>query len=328
MPYEHISRRNFLKGVLAATATLTFNCKVSPPIADPKFDSKGVPTRILGKTGIQVPIIGIGTGSRFCFVYDEDKALEILTYALDHGLYYWDTAHSYGNDKVISEERVGKILKKRRKEVFLATKVYARNVDEAKRHVEESLKRLQTDYIDILQIHGIKSVEDAKEVVKKNGVLHVVRGLKDQGVAKYIGFTGHSSSKAMAMLAMDYDFDTMLISLNHLRNGQEDFEKHAVPIASKKGLGIMVMKVIRPRETIKSISPSDLIKYSLSLQHVHTAVLGIDGMGVLKQNISLLRNFKTLNTQKMEVIRVLLAPFFRNENVAWMLPHYRDGFLV
>ena len=297
-------------------------------MAYPTFNPKGIPTRTLGKTGIQVPLICIGAGSRFCSVYDEDKGLEMLTYALNHGLYYWDTAHNYGNDKVISEKRVGKILKNRRKEVFLATKVRARNTDEAKRHIEESLKRLQTDYVDILQIHSIKSVEDAKEVVKTGGVLDVVHGLKEQGVAKFIGFTGHSSAKAMAMLAKDFDFDTMLIALNHLVNGHENFEEHAVPVAAEKGLGIMVMKVIRPRETIKSLSSKSLINYALSLKQVYVAVIGIDSMDVLKQNIALLKNFKALNAKEMESIRVFLTPFFRHENVAWMLPEYRDGLLV
>lgn len=328
MSNKRISRRSFLKGVLATTATLTCGCKFVSPIAYPTFNPKGVPTRTLGKTEIQVPVIGIGTGSRFCSVYDEDKALEILTYALDNGLYYWDTAHDYGKDKVISEERLGKILKKRRKEIFLATKVLARNIDDAKRQIEESLKRLQTDYIDILQIHSIKSVEDAKEVVKKGGVLDVVRSLKDQGVAKFIGFTGHRSAEAMAMLARDFDFDTMLIALNHIGTGHESLAKYAVPIASEKGLGIMIMKVLRAKETIKGILPSDLIKYSLSLEHVHSAVLGIDGMGVLKQNIALLRDFKTLNSEKMEEISIMLTPFFRHKNVAWMLPDYRDGILA
>lgn len=328
MSCKYITRRSFLKGILATTTTLAFGCKFVAPITYPKFDPKGVPTRILGKTGIHVPLIGIGTGSRFCSVYDEDKALEILTYALDHGLYYWDTAHNYGNDKVISEKRVGNILKKRRKEVFLVTKVYARNPEIAKRHIEESLKRLQTNYVDILQIHSIKSVEDAKEVVKIGGVLDVVRDLKEQGVAKFIGFTGHSSAEAMAILARDYDFDTMLIALNHFGTGHENFEKHAVPIASEKGLGIMVMKVIRPRETIKSLSSTDLINYSLSLKQAHVAVLGIDSMDVLKQNIALLKDFKALNAKKMESIRVLLTPFFSHKNVAWMLPDYRDGLLV
>lgn len=328
MSCTYISRRIFLKGVLAITATLTFRPKSASPITYPTFNPKGLPTRTLGKTGIQVPLIGIGTGSRFCSINDEDKGLEILTYALDHGLYYWDTAHNYGNDTVTSEERVGKILKERRKEVFLATKVGARNADKAKRHIEESLKRLQTDYLDIFQIHGIKSVADAKEVVKKGGVLDVVRGLKEQGVAKFIGFTGHSSAEAMAMLARDYDFDTMLIALNHFGSGHNNFEKHAVPVAAEKGLGIMVMKVIRPRENIKSVSSKDLITYSLSLKQAHVAVLGIDSMGVLKQNIGLLKDFKPLDSEKMEAIRVLLAPFFRHENVAWMLPGYRDGLLV
>ena len=254
MSCKYISRRNFLKGVLATTTTLATVPKSVSSKTYPTFHSKGLPTRTLGKTGIQVPLIGIGTGGRFLSEKDEYKGLEILTYALDHGLYYWDTAHDYGNDKVNSEERLGKILKKRRKEVFLATKVGARNADKAKRHIEESLKRLQTDYVDIFQIHSITSVEDAKKVVKKGGLLDVVRDLKEQGVAKFIGFTGHSSAEAMAMLARDYDFDTMLIALNHFSSKNENFEKHAVPVAAEKGLGIMVMKVIRPRETLKNLS--------------------------------------------------------------------------
>ena len=328
MTCKSISRRSFLKGVLATSATLSFKPKSLYPTTRPTFDPKGLPTRTLGKTGIQVPLIGVGTGSRFCSVYDEEKGLEILTSSIDHGLYYWDTAHNYGNDKVISEKRVGKILKNRRKEVLLATKVKARNAEEAKRDIEESLKRLQTDYVNILQIHSIKSVEDAKGLVKKGGVLDVVRSLKEQGVAKFIGFTGHSSAEAMAMLARDYDFDTMLIALNLFGAGHENFEKHPVQIAYEKGLGVMVMKVIRPKETINKVSAADLINYALSLKKVHVAVLGIDSMDILKQNITLLKDFKTLNAKKMEKIRVLLSPFFMHETLAWMLPGYRDGLLV
>jgi len=253
-------------------------------------------------------------------------ALEILEYALDSGLYYWDTAHDYGNENVISEKRLGKILKHRRKEVFLATKVGSREPDEGRRHIEESLNRLQTDYLDILQIHSIESVEDVNNIGRKGGILDVVRQMRTEGVTKYIGFSGHGSAEAMALAARQYDFDTMLIALNHYNEGEENFEKMAVPVAAQKGLGIMVIKVIRPRETVKSITPKELIQYALSLKNVHAAVIGIDSIEVLKENIALIKDFKMLDSDKMDKIRISLNPFYRHEGVEWMQPHYRDGF--
>jgi len=326
MNKKNISRRKFVKRTAAATVTLAvipnFGCK-GPYSA---FDAKGLPTRILGNTGCRIPLMAVGAGSRFCSVKDEDMALEILEYALDSGLYYWDTAHDYGNENVISEKRLGKILKHRRKEVFLATKVGSREPDEGRRHIEESLNRLQTDYLDILQIHSIESVEDVNNIGRKGGILDVVRQMRTEGVTKYIGFTGHSSAEAMALAARQYDFDTMLIALNHYNEGEENFEKMAVPVAAQKGLGIMVIKVIRPRETVKSITPKELIQYALSLKNVHAAVIGIDSIEVLKENIALIKDFKMLDSDKMDNIRISLNPFYRHEGVEWMQPHYRDGF--
>ncbi len=329
-----ISRRRFLKDTLAATAALA----ISPSLAvaeksESAFDAKGLPTRILGQTGIRVPLIGVGTGSRFCAVKDENKALQMLTYALEHGLYYWDTAHDYGNDEVISEKRLGKILKHRRREIFLATKVAAREPDEAKRHIEESLSRLQTDYVDLLQIHSVESVEDVEIITKKGGLLEVVRGMREQGVARRIGFTGHRSAEAMALAARQYDFDTMLIALNHYReevedDEEQDFENKAVPVAAEKGLGVMVIKVIRPRETVKSVTPNELIRYALSLKHVNAAVISVDDLKFVKANIAILADFKPLDKKKMDKIRTALAPFYRHEGLEWMQPHYRDGLLA
>jgi predicted aldo/keto reductase-like oxidoreductase len=329
-----ISRRKFLKDTLAATAALA----IGPSLAvaeksESAFDAKGLPTRMLGGTGIKVPLIGVGTGSRFCVVKDEDKALEMLTYALEHGLYYWDTAHSYGNDEVISEKRLGKIVKHRRSEIFLATKVEGREPDEAKRNIEESLSRLQTDYVDLLQIHSVESVEDVEFITKKGGVLEVVRGMREQGVARHIGFTGHRSAEAMALAARQYDFDTMLIALNHYReevedDEEQDFENKAVPVAAEKGLGVMVIKVIRPRETVKSVRPDELIRYALSLKHVNAAVISVDELKFVKANIAILADFKPLDKKKMDKIRTALAPFYRHEGLEWMQPHYRDGLLA
>lgn len=325
MSKRFISRRDLLKRTAAATAALALGpgCVTTGTAA--YFDPKGLPTKPLGKTGVSVPRIGIGAGSRFCSVQDEDEALEILTYALDHGLYYWDTAHDYTRDSVISEERLGKILKSRRKEVFLATKVGAREPDEAKRHIEESLTRLQTDYLDILQLHSVKSVEDVEVIAKEGGVLDVVRKLRDEGVAKNIGFTGHDSAKAMALLAKRYDFNTMLIALNHYKEGQEKFEEQAVPTALEHGLGVMLIKVVRPRETIEEVDPRELVRYALSLKGPAAAVIGTDSLEILKENISILKSFSPMDSQEMDKMRVALAPFFRHEGLEWMRPSYCDG---
>ncbi len=323
-----ITRRDFIKGVVGASAAISITGDLVAQEKTTPFDAKGLPTRILGKTGERVPIMAIGTGSRFCAVKDEDKASEILTYALDNGLYYWDTAHDYAYGDVISEVRLGKILKDRRQEVFLSTKVGARDPDEAKRHIEESLRRLQTDHLDILKVHLIRSLDDVEVIGKKGGLVDILYRLREEGVARHIGFTGHLSAAAMKAAAERYDFETMLIALNHYSKGQEKFEEHAVPYAARKGMGVIVMKAIRPRETVKSIQAKDLIRYALSLEHVNAAVIGTDSIEVLKQNIELIKTFQPMTEQEMIHIRTALAPFYRHPKLEWMHERYRDGYWV
>jgi aryl-alcohol dehydrogenase-like predicted oxidoreductase len=171
MKNKDFTRRDFIKtsgvattGVLLAPA---FSCSASA------FDSKGLPTTMLGKTGIEIPIMIMGLGSRFMAV-DEDKGLNILETAFNSGLYYWDTADFYKNDQQYSEERIGKILPSIRNKIFLSTKVSERNADDAKRTVETSLKRLNTDYIDLYQIHSIVNEDEVKQFGSKDGVLPVI----------------------------------------------------------------------------------------------------------------------------------------------------------
>lgn len=322
-----ISRRQFIRDASVATAGLGFATSAFAG-TKPAFDPKGLPTVKFGKTGVDIPKIVIGTGSRWCSVADEERALEILEYALDHGFYYWDSAYIYKGEGFSSEERVGKLLKQRRKEVFMATKVKSREPDEAKKEIETSLKRLQTDYLDLLQIHLIEGMEDVEKIGQKGGLHDILQRLKEQGVVRNIGFTGHIDAEAMAEMVQRFDFDTMLIALNHYQKGKQKFEEHAVPTAAKKGMGVLVMKVIRPRENIKTLAASDLIRYALTLDHVHAAVIGTDSLEVLKENIALVKNFKPLSDDKMREMRTALAPFYRHEQLVWMQPWYHDGMLV
>jgi aryl-alcohol dehydrogenase-like predicted oxidoreductase len=330
MKDNSMNRRDFIKICMTATAAIsTLSYKNLFPRTDSNpYDPKGLPTRILGKTGVSVPLIAIGGGSRFCTIKDPEKSTELLHYALDHGFYYWDTAHDYAYENVISEERYGMALENRRDEVFLSTKVQKRTYDEAMRHVEESLKRLKTDRIDLYQIHSVESMEDVEMIGAENGVLKVLQKLKDEKVTRFIGYSGHRSAQAMAEMARRYDFDTMLIALNHYQEREGDFENQAIPEAAKRNMGILAMKVVRPREKEKSITPEELIRYGLTLPHVDAAVIGTDSLDVLKKNIDLVKDFTPMAQEEVKRISVLLRPFFESQELAWMQPNYKDGIWV
>lgn len=321
MKKNDLTRRDFIKATGAVTAGVilapTAACSSSP------FDAKGIPTTILGKTGVRIPIMVLGLGSRF-MAADEETGLKVLETALDNGLYYWDTAAIYKNDVQFSEERIGKILNPIRNRIFLSTKVSDRKADDAKRTVETSLKRLNTDYIDLYQIHSITTEEEVRQFGDKDGVLPVLQKFREEGVIRNIGFTGHTSASAMKLAAEMYDFDTMLIAMNHQQPDQA-FEEQPVPFAAQKGMGVLAMKIIRPRETVNGLSVEDLIKYALSLKGVTAAVVGTDSVEVLKKNIETIKSFQPLSDERMKELHVQLNPFYKSKKLQWMQPGYFDG---
>jgi aryl-alcohol dehydrogenase-like predicted oxidoreductase len=322
MKKKDFTRRDFIK----TTGALTAGVVLAPSAAcsASAYDAKGLPTAVLGKTGVRIPRLIMGLGSRFMAV-DEEKGLEILETALSRGLYYWDTAASYRNAEQASEERIGKILKSVRSQVFLASKVGERKADDAKRTIETSLERLQTDYIDLYQVHSVTNEEEVKQFGAADGVLPVLRKYQEEGVIKYIGFTGHTSASAMKLAAEMYDFDTMLIALNHQEQGKQPFEEQPVPFAAEKGMGVLAMKVIRPRETVNGLDPNELVKYALSLKEVTAAVIGTDSLDVLNKNIATLQSFKPLSDERMQELRAQLDPFYRSNKLPWLQPGYHDG---
>ncbi|HOW86624.1 MAG TPA: aldo/keto reductase [Candidatus Aminicenantes bacterium] len=345
MSPEQVRRREFLKKMAAAAAagTAATTLRGAVPSGDipvsgaggttrsgagpasAGFDPKGLPTATLGRTGAVVPRIGIGLGSRFCAVLDEDQAAEILETALDHGFYYWDTAGSYANKSIVSEERIGRVLARRRSEVFLATKFEERTYDGVMRQLETSLKRLRTDHIDLYQAHLVASLADLDTLGLPGGALDALRRIKEQKIARFIGFSGHVDAAAMAEAARRHDFDTMLIALNHYSERRGDFEGGAVPAAAARGLGIMIIKSVRPRETVPGLAASDLIRYALTLPHVHSAVVGTDSVDVVRKNAALLGDFRPLAPGEMDRLTVKLEPFFAGADLPWMKPGYRDG---
>jgi predicted aldo/keto reductase-like oxidoreductase len=159
----------------------------------------------------------------------------------------------------------------------------------------------------------------------KDGVYRAVQKMKDEEVTKFIGFSGHSNAEAMAAMADQFDFDTMLIALNHYADRKGDMENFAIPRVAEKKLGIIVMKLIRPRENVQGLKAEDLIRYALSLKKPHVAVIGTDSLEVVKKNRELLRNFSPMSPEEMEKIKGELEPFFAGKDVPWMRPDYTDG---
>ena len=334
-----MERRDFLKTTvgaglaLAGANLLTSACSSG---SDKNYDPKGLPTVLFGNTGVRIPRIVLGLGSRFCHMDNDKEAYDLLNYALDNGFYYWDTAHTYDNSGslppwkepptklVISEVRIGEVVKTRRKEIFLSTKVQAREPSEALKQIELSLKRLNTDRLDMLKIHSVDSLDDVNRMSQKGQLIDVVRRMKEEKVTRFIGFSCHADPLAAKEMTNRAPFDSMIIALNHyppIANRHEIM----TPTAKEKQIGFLLMKSVRPRETVEGLLATDLIKYALTLEGPHALVLGMDSLDVVKSNIEILRNFRKMPPARMQELTVQLAPFYRHENLSWMQHGYMDG---
>jgi len=324
------SRRKFIKqtigaGVVIAGADLALlqtSCS-----SRNKYDPKGLPTTVLGKTGVVIPRIAIGLGSRFLTIKTLDEAIEMCNYALDNGLYYWDTAHTYVDNAsgAISEERLGHIIKDRRDEIFLSTKIAARDTEGAKAQIELSLKRLQTDHLDMMKIHSVASPEDVNEICKSGGVLDLFSKMKEEGVTRFIGFSGHGNAQALKMMIDTGRFDSMLFAMNHYAGPSDTRQELLIPAAKEKGMGVMLMKAVRPKETIEGVSIPELVRFALSLEGPDGVAVGMDSKNVVDSNLNILRNFKPMDAAEKIKYAELLSPYFHHENLPWMKAGYHDG---
>lgn len=332
-----LSRRSFLKTSLASASGLAISPEkilsgnIPYPTASESYDAKGLATVVLGKTGVVVPRMAFGLGSRFCSIQSEEESLELLEQALEGGLYYWDTASIYGSadGKILSEERIGKVIKNNRTRIFLSTKVSARDPNEAMRSIELSLRRLQTDHLDVLKIHDVHSLEDNKKILQKGGLIDILHRMKEEKVTRFIGFSGHAEPSALTELIDKGDFDCMLFAMNHWPGGLNKAasrQEQVIPKALGKNMGIMLMKVIRPLETVEGINPKELIRYALSLEGVHAITVGIDSFKILQSNLKILKEFVPMDEQEKQKINIALTPFFQGRDLPWMNKSYCDGY--
>jgi uncharacterized protein len=300
---RRITRREFIE-----TTTLTA-AGLAAASADAGAAAAALPTRPFGRTGLQVTCLAFGCGSRFLMYEQEAVAVEVLNGAVDQGIRYLDTAVGYGDGE--SERRVGLLMRTRRKDVILATKIprSARTRDAALRQVEASLKRLQTDHVDVLHLHDLTDAQDLAAIEAPNGALKALYELRSQKVTRAIGMTSHTDGAVMAKAIEQNDLDCVQIAMNPARALQ--FEELALPAAKKKGLGVILMKVTS-QEKLVGAGPgkadmSSLLSYALSLP-VSTVVVGMPKREFIAENIAIARGFTPLSEQEVDRVRKSVAP--------------------
>ena len=318
---KKISRRQFLENVgLGAAAGSSLLLLKDSANARPGTDP--IPSRTLGRTGATVSILAFGCGSRFLMYKDEESATAILNRAIDLGITYLDTAYAYGDGE--SETRVGRVMASRRKEVWLATKIPDRTRDEFLRRLEASLKRLQTDHVDLVHIHSLGQADDLAKIEAPNGALKGLMEAREQKMARFAGMTSHTNGEVMAKAIERHDLDCVQMALNASRNGR--FEELTLPAANAKKLGVIAMKVTGQEFLVGDgagkADMSSLLRYSMSLP-VTTAVVGMPRPEMLAHNVETARNFSPLNDQEKERLRQQLQP--SREGLEKRLVGHLDG---
>jgi predicted aldo/keto reductase-like oxidoreductase len=318
---NEMSRRQFLESIgLGAAAGTTLLLLTDGAVATPTTDA--IPKRALGRTGAKVSILAFGCGSRFLMYKDEDSASAILNRAIDLGITYLDTAYAYGDGQ--SETRVGKVMATRRKQVWLATKIPDRTRDEFLRRLEGSLKRLQTDHVDLVHIHSLGQAEDLAKIEAPNGALKGLMEAREQKMARFVGMTSHTNGEVMTEAIKRHDLDCVQMALNASRNGR--FEELALPAANAKNLGVIAMKVTG-QEFLVGDGPgkadmNSLLRYSMGLP-VTTAVVGMPRPEMLAHNVETARNYSALSDSEKERLRQQLNP--AREGLEKRLVGHLDG---
>jgi uncharacterized protein len=272
----------------------------------PSQPSFQVPKRPMGSTGLQVSILGVG-GYHLGTTPTQQEANEMVAKALDHGINFFDNAWEY--HKGLSEERLGTALKGKRGQAIVMTKVctHGRKKEVAMRMLEESLTRLQTDHLDVWQVHEVIYYNDPEKAYEPEGVLEALTAAKQQGKVRFVGFTGHKNpSIHLDMLSRGFPFDAVQMPINPFDPSFRSFEMNVLPIAVQKGMAVFSMKSMGGSGeaiTHGALTPTEALSYAMSIPGVSTTISGMDSMGVLNQNLEILRNFQPLSEKQLADLR-------------------------
>jgi predicted aldo/keto reductase-like oxidoreductase len=280
---------------------------------------KAMPTRNLGKTGYRVGIFSLGGQATIEKPGKEDEAVSIVNRAIDLGVNYIDTAARYGGDEQWSQKYIGKVIKHRRDEVFLATKTHDRTYDGSMALLESSLKQLNTDHLDLWQLHNIARTEQLDQIFAKDGAIHALEKARSEGIVRFLGITGHADPHVLADGLKRYGFDTILMAVNAADKHHLSFIEHLLPLALEQELGIIGMKIPargrilagwtppppdqqraseRPARS-GTLSMKEALEYVLS-QQVSTVIIGCDDVAQVEENAQIAREFTPLNDTNLE----------------------------
>jgi len=319
------SRRAFLKTTGAAAAALVATRATAhdlPALPSNPVTASAMPTRNLGKTGYKVAIFSLGGQSALERKDNDAVAVPIIEKALDLGVNYIDTSSIYGGPDRWSERYIGQVMKRRRAQAFLASKTRERSREASLRMIEESLKLLQTDHLDLWQLHDIGTMTDVNAIFAKGGAMDALLEMRDQKVVRYLGITGHYRPESLIECIHRHPFDTILMAVNAADPHHFSFSQQLLPLAVEKQMGIIGMKVPARGRILSSWTPPPLeqqqhswegmviakqpgtlnmreaMYYSLSLP-ISTVIIGCDSIQQLQENVQLAREFTPFSQQQL-----------------------------
>lgn len=282
-------------------------------LAVPFIEPGTLPTRRLGGTSLDLPILSLG-GSHLTHAPSESAARTLVETALEEGIRFFDTAESYGDGR--SERWLGAALRGARDRVLLMSKTFAfpaRTAESARRHLEGTLERLQTDRLDLWQLHSVRSVEDVDRAFGKGGAMEYLLEAKARGIARYIGVTGHVFPAAQRR-ALDYwdrgmRFDAMQMPLNPMDFHQQSFEQEVLPELVRRGIGVIAMKTSADGRLIREgiCTAAECLRYVWSLP-VAVAVVGMERPQLVRENARLARAFQPMTAADVAALRERIQP--------------------
>ena len=279
----------------------------NPPASQPATQSavgsiRDLPKRPLGKLGIDVPVLSFGTAAMGHPLYEPGPFEEVINAALAAGIRYYDTAPGYD----VAETRLGAMMSRIRKDIFLVSKTHAKTRDEAHRDVEASLKRLNTDYLDLYHLHNVGEL-DTEQAIGKGGALDGLLELKQQGVVRHVGCTGHLKPARFIPVIETGRIEVLMVAMNFVDRHTYNFEEKVLPVARKHDCAIVAMKVyggvtgswdgyrkLRPGRLVGDADRQDAIDYALSIPGLSTLVMGFKTLDELRLAIRAVRNHKPL----------------------------------
>lgn len=268
-----------------------------------------LPKRILGRTGIAVTIMGLGGEGVLRTYGHENDAYRLINRALDLGINYCESARAYSG----SESYYGLALKERRGEVFLTSKSHGRRKTGARAQLQETLRNMKTDHLDLWQVHDVRTADDIDEIFGPGGAIEAFVEAKEQGRTRFVGITGHHDPAIISRCLGLFDFDTVLLPVNPAEPAFDDFLTTVLPLARSKGMGIIGMKVYfrglaEQLPWYSSMEP--FLRFALS-QPITTAVIGCDSVAQLEENVEFAASFTPLSEEEQRELIAETAPFAR-----------------